>query len=155
MIAMALACGPRLLLADEPTTALDTTIQGQILRLLAARSRERGMAVLLITHDLGIAAQMAETVGVMYAGRLVECAPAQELFAHPQHPYTQGLLRAAPALRPGRPAPPAYHPRQRARPPAYARGLPLPPPLRTRPAPLRNRNAPGPEPKRSTAWPAG
>ena len=99
MIAMALACGPRLLLADEPTTALDTTIQGQILRLLAARSRERGMAVLLITHDLGIAAQMAETVGVMYAGRLVECAPAQELFAHPQHPYTQGLLRAAPALR--------------------------------------------------------
>jgi peptide/nickel transport system ATP-binding protein len=99
MIAMALACGPRLLLADEPTTALDTTIQGQILRLLAARSQERGMAVLLITHDLGIAAQMAETVGVMYAGRLVECAPTQELFAHPRHPYTQGLLRAAPALR--------------------------------------------------------
>ena len=99
MIAMALCCRPELLLADEPTTALDTTIQGQILRLLATRSRERGMAVLLITHDLGVAAQMADTVGVMYAGRLVEFAPAEELFAHPEHPYTQGLLHAAPTAR--------------------------------------------------------
>ena len=99
MIAMALSCRPGLLLADEPTTALDATIQGQILRLLAARCRERRMAVLLITHDLGVAAQMADTVGVMYAGRLVESAPAQELFADARHPYTQGLLHAAPSAR--------------------------------------------------------
>lgn len=98
MLAMALSCRPALLLADEPTTALDTTIQGQILRLLAARSRERGMAVLLITHDLGVAARMAGSVGVMYAGRLVEFAPAAELFAAPQHPYAQGLLHAAPGM---------------------------------------------------------
>ena len=97
MIAMALSCKPGLLLADEPTTALDATIQGQILRLLAARCRERRMAVLLITHDLGVAAQMADTVGVMYAGRLVESAPAQDLFADARHPYTQGLLHAAPS----------------------------------------------------------
>lgn len=99
MIAMALACRPDLLLADEPTTALDATIQGQILRLIAARSRERGMAVLLITHDLGVAAQMADAVGVMYAGRLVEYAPARELFASPRHPYAQGLMRSAPSRR--------------------------------------------------------
>ena len=99
MIAMALSCRPGLLLADEPTTALDATIQGQILRLLAARCRERRMAVLLITHDLGVAAQMADTVGVMYAGRLVETAPAQDLFADARHPYTQGLLHAAPSAR--------------------------------------------------------
>ena len=96
MIAMALACGPELLLADEPTTALDATIQGQILRLIRSRSRERGMAVLLITHDLGVVADMADTVGVMYAGMLVERAPAAELFARPLHPYTRGLMAAAP-----------------------------------------------------------
>ncbi|MDE7371106.1 MAG: ABC transporter ATP-binding protein, partial [Desulfovibrio sp.] len=96
MIAMALACGPELLLADEPTTALDATIQGQILRLIRSRSRERGMAVLLITHDLGVVADMADTVGVMYAGMLVERAPARELFARPLHPYTRGLMAAAP-----------------------------------------------------------
>jgi len=99
MIAMALSCRPELLLADEPTTALDATIQGQILRLLASRCRDRGMAVLLITHDLGVAAQMADAVGVMYAGRLVEYAPAQSLFAAPLHPYTRGLLHAAPSAR--------------------------------------------------------
>ncbi len=96
MIAMALACGPELLLADEPTTALDATIQGQILRLIRARSRERGMAVLLITHDLGVVAEMADIVGVMYAGMLVERAPAREFFSRPLHPYTRGLLAAAP-----------------------------------------------------------
>lgn len=96
MIAMALACGPELLLADEPTTALDATIQGQILRLIRARSRERGMAVLLITHDLGVVAEMADTVGVMYAGMLVERAPAREFFSRPLHPYTRGLMAAAP-----------------------------------------------------------
>lgn len=96
MLAMALACRPELLLADEPTTALDATIQGQILRLLERRCRQRGMAVLLITHDLGVAAQMADSVGVMYAGCLVEHGPATEFFAGPRHPYAQGLLRAVP-----------------------------------------------------------
>lgn len=96
MIAMALSCGPDLLLADEPTTALDTTIQGQILRLIRNESRERGMAVLLITHDLGVVADMARYVGVMYAGHLVEYAPAKDLFASPLHPYTRGLLACAP-----------------------------------------------------------
>lgn len=96
MIAMALSCGPDLLLADEPTTALDATIQGQILRLLRKESRERGMAVLLITHDLGVVADMAHYVGVMYAGHLVEYAEATQLFANPLHPYTRGLLACAP-----------------------------------------------------------
>ncbi len=97
MIAMALACKPELLLADEPTTALDTTIQGQILRLIVSESRERGMGVLLITHDLGVVAEVAEFVAVMYAGMLVESAFASEFFANPLHPYTQGLMAAAPS----------------------------------------------------------
>lgn len=96
MIAMALSCSPDLLLADEPTTALDATIQGQILRLIRRESRERGMAVLLITHDLGVVADMADYVGVMYAGHLVEYAQARTLFSTPLHPYTQGLLDCAP-----------------------------------------------------------
>jgi peptide/nickel transport system ATP-binding protein len=96
MIAMALSCRPQLLLADEPTTALDATIQGQILRLVIARSSERGMTVLFITHDLGVAAQIADFAGVMYAGRLVEHAPAAAFFAAPRHPYSRGLIRAAP-----------------------------------------------------------
>lgn len=98
MIAMALACSPRLLLADEPTTALDITIQGQILRLLGRLARERDMGVLLITHDLGVVAEMADEVGVMYAGRIVERAPVRALFAEPRHPYTWGLIRSAPTL---------------------------------------------------------
>lgn len=97
MIAMALGCKPALLLADEPTTALDATIQGQILRLLVAESRERGMAVLLITHDLGVVAETADYVGVMYAGILVEKAPVAELLGNPLHPYTRGLMAAAPS----------------------------------------------------------
>lgn len=96
MIAMALACGPDLLLADEPTTALDATIQGQILRLIANESQERGMAVLLITHDLGVVAEVASFTGVMYAGMLMEYAATGELFANPLHPYTQGLMAAQP-----------------------------------------------------------
>ena len=95
MIAMALACKPRLLLADEPTTALDVTIQGQILALLGDLSRERGMGLLLIT---GVVAEMADEVGVMYAGRIVERAPVRALFAEPRHPYTWGLIRSAPTL---------------------------------------------------------
>lgn len=99
MIAAALACKPRLLLADEPTTALDVTIQGQILALLREQAQQRGMGLLLITHDLGVVAEMADEVGVMYAGKLVEQAPVRELFAHPLHPYTIGLMRSAPTLR--------------------------------------------------------
>jgi peptide/nickel transport system ATP-binding protein len=94
MIAMALACAPRLLIADEPTTALDVTIQAQVLKLLQELQAETGMAILLITHDLGIAAEMADRVVVMYAGRVVEDAPVERLFAHPVHPYTRGLLRS-------------------------------------------------------------
>jgi len=98
MIAMALACSPRLLLADEPTTALDITIQGQILRLLNRLAHERDMAVLLITHDLGVVAEAADDVAVMYAGELVEQAPAQDFFARPLHPYSQGLMACAPLV---------------------------------------------------------
>lgn len=96
MMAMAIACGPALLIADEPTTALDVTIEAQILELMDTLRRERGMSVLLITHDLGIIAENAETVGIMYAGRLVELAGVKELFAAPKHPYTMGLLRSLP-----------------------------------------------------------
>jgi len=98
MIAMALACGPELLIADEPTTALDVTIQAQILELLKHLQAERRMAVLLITHDLGLVAESCDAVVVMYAGRVVERAPVRQLFRQPAHPYTAGLLRSIPAL---------------------------------------------------------
>ncbi|MBB3129675.1 peptide/nickel transport system ATP-binding protein [Paenibacillus rhizosphaerae] len=98
MIAMALSCGPDLLIADEPTTALDVTIQAQILRLLKELQAELGMSILLITHDLGIAAEIADRVVVMYAGEIVEEAPASELFHLPRHPYTRGLLRSVATL---------------------------------------------------------
>ncbi len=92
MIAMALMCEPELLIADEPTTALDVTVQAQILRLLQTLQRELGLALLLITHDLGIVARMAQRVSVMYAGEVVESAPVEALFSAPTHPYTRGLL---------------------------------------------------------------
>jgi peptide/nickel transport system ATP-binding protein len=98
MIAMALACKPELLIADEPTTALDVTIQAQILDLLTGITAERGTAMLLITHDLGVVAGTCETVSVMYSGRLVESAGRRELFAAPLHPYTNGLLASVPRL---------------------------------------------------------
>jgi peptide/nickel transport system ATP-binding protein/oligopeptide transport system ATP-binding protein len=98
MIAMALACSPRLLIADEPTTALDVTVQAQILDLLRDLQAETGMAIILITHDLGVVAEMADEVAVMYAGRVVERAPAAALFEDPQHPYTLGLLGSIPRL---------------------------------------------------------
>src|SRR5438067_9888904 len=98
MIAMALACNPKLLIADEPTTALDVTIQAQILDLLRALREETGTAIILITHDLGVVAELADEVAVMYAGRIVERAPAARLFAEPQHPYTIGLLGSIPKL---------------------------------------------------------
>lgn len=96
MIAMALACEPELLIADEPTTALDVTVQAQILDLLREIQKERGTAVVLITHDLGVVAEMCDTVAVMYAGSVVEYAPVQELFKNPRHPYTLGLLNSIP-----------------------------------------------------------
>jgi peptide/nickel transport system ATP-binding protein len=98
MIAMALVCGPRLLIADEPTTALDVTIQAQILELMRDLTRENGAAIILITHDLGVVAEMAQRVVVMYAGRKVEEAPVEELFTRPKHPYTRGLLGSMPHL---------------------------------------------------------
>jgi oligopeptide/dipeptide ABC transporter ATP-binding protein len=98
MIAMALACNPRLLIADEPTTALDVTIQAQILELLERLQTELGMAIMLITHDLGVVAGTADRVVVMYAGQVVETAPTAELFARAQHPYTAGLMASVPRL---------------------------------------------------------
>ena len=98
MIAMALACEPRLLIADEPTTALDVTIQAQILDLLRTLQRETGTAIVLITHDLGVVAEIADEVAVMYAGRVVERAPVRALFERPEHPYTVGLLGSIPRL---------------------------------------------------------
>jgi peptide/nickel transport system ATP-binding protein len=98
MIAMALACNPKLLIADEPTTALDVTVQAQILDLMRDLKHRVGAAIMLITHDLGVVAEVAEHVVVMYAGRKVEEAPVRELFRSPKHPYTQGLLGAVPAL---------------------------------------------------------
>jgi oligopeptide/dipeptide ABC transporter ATP-binding protein len=98
MIAMALSCKPKLLIADEPTTALDVTIQAQILELLRKLQREQGMAIMLITHDLGVVAENADVVAVMYASRVVEFATVEDLFDRPQHPYTEGLFRAIPRL---------------------------------------------------------
>jgi oligopeptide/dipeptide ABC transporter ATP-binding protein len=98
MIAMALACDPDILIADEPTTALDVTIQAQILELVKELQRESGMAVILITHNIGVVAQMADEVAVMYAARVVEKAPVDELFRAPKHPYTRGLLQSIPSL---------------------------------------------------------
>ena len=103
MIAMALMCGPALLIADEPTTALDVTIQAQILRLLMDLQRDLGIAILLITHDLGVVARVANRVAVMYAGEIVEAASAASLFAAPRHPYTRGLMASIPV--PGRTPP--------------------------------------------------
>ena len=98
MIAMALSCNPTLLIADEPTTALDVTTQAQILDLLRQLQREYGMAIMLITHDLGVIAEMADTVVVMYLGRVVEQAPVEAIFYAPKHPYTQALLRSIPRI---------------------------------------------------------
>ncbi|CAI6085588.1 ABC transporter ATP-binding protein [Cohnella sp. JJ-181] len=98
MISMALSCNPELLIADEPTTALDVTIQAQVLELMKELQQEFGMAILLVTHDLGIIAEMCDEVAVMYLGKIVEQAPVKELFANPKHPYTKGLLKSMPRL---------------------------------------------------------
>jgi oligopeptide/dipeptide ABC transporter ATP-binding protein len=121
MIAMALAGGPRLLIADEPTTALDVTVQKQILDLLDRLRRELKLALLFITHDLGVVAQVADRVAVMYAGRVIEEGPAREVFAKPGHPYTRGLLAASPTLKCGKLTPiPGTVPRLTALPPGCA-----------------------------------
>lgn len=99
MIAMALSCNPRLLIADEPTTALDVTIQAQIMELLGKLQRETGMSMILITHDIGLVANMADRVFVMYAGQMIEEASVEELFEHPVHPYTRALLDTVPTIR--------------------------------------------------------
>jgi len=101
LLAMALACRPSVLIADEPTTALDVTIQAQILELLLELKHELALSILLVTHDLGVVAELADSVAIMYTGKIVEEAPVQELFAHPLHPYTQDLLAAIPQLEPG------------------------------------------------------
>jgi len=98
MIAMALSCNPKLLIADEPTTALDVTIQAQILELLADMKQRFGMAIMLITHAMGVVAETAQRVVVMYAGKVIEEAPVEQLFANPRHPYTQGLIRSIPRI---------------------------------------------------------
>jgi len=98
MIAMALACDPDLLIADEPTTALDVTIQAQILELMRDLKKRTGAAILLITHDLGVVAEMCDEVAVMYGGRIVEHAETHELYRNPKHPYTVGLLESIPRL---------------------------------------------------------
>ena len=99
MIAMALSCNPKLLIADEPTTALDVTIQAQIMTLLRELQQEIGMSMILITHDIGLVAQMADRVLVMYAGQIIEQASVKELFAHPKHPYTRALLETVPSIK--------------------------------------------------------
>ena len=98
MIAMALSCHPKLLIADEPTTALDVTIQAQILSLMNKLKNETGTSIMLITHDLGVVAQVADNVNVMYAGKVVETAPVEELFSNPKHPYTIGLMNSMPSF---------------------------------------------------------
>ena len=141
MIAMALACEPDLLIADEPTTALDVTVQAQILDLLRELQQQTGMAIILITHDLGVVAEMADEVAVMYAGRVVERAAGAAIFDDPQHPYTLGLLGSIPKIEENaRPA--AGHRGHGAAPFDAAAGLPLPSALRVRrprPAPCRIR----------------
>ncbi|MDA8250168.1 MAG: ABC transporter ATP-binding protein [Rhodospirillales bacterium] len=121
VIAMALACGPDLLIADEPTTALDVTVQAQVLDLLADLAQESGMALLLITHDLGVVSQTVDRVLVMYAGRVVEQGPTRSVFSAMAHPYTRALFAASPHESGGLPAPiPGHVPDPRARPPGCA-----------------------------------
>ena len=125
VIAIALACGPKLLFADEPTTALDVTVQAQILDLLQAQQRERYMAMILVTHDLGVVAGRTDEIAVMYAGQIVEKAPTETLFAHMKMPYTEALLRSIPKLDRAEPHAARGDPRPPTRPRQPAAGLPV------------------------------
>ena len=129
MIAMALAAEPRILIADEPTTALDVTTQAQILELIRRLQEEQGLAVILITHDMGVIAEMADEVVVMYLGREVEKGPVDAIFHDPKHPYTRSLLRSIPSILADPALAPADHRRLDPAPLQPARGLPLPPAL--------------------------
>ena len=140
MIAMALASEPKLLVADEPTTALDVTIQAQILDLLRDLKQRLGMAILLITHNLGIVGDMADRVAVMYAGQIVELAPARELLRRPLHPYTQALMNSVPKLR-GEAEPAFGHPRQRPAHRQFPARLPFRPALPDRQARMFPKNS--------------
>ena len=141
MIAMAIACNPKLLIADEPSTALDVTVQAQILALLTTLQRERGMALMLITHDLAVVAETAQRVVVMYAGQQVETGPVPQIFETPQHPYTQALLAALPEHNIGRRAA-AGDSRRRAGPARSSHRLPPVAALRLRDRPLPARATP-------------
>ena len=141
VLALALCAEPDLLIADEPTTALDVSIQAQIIALLKRLCRERGTAVMLITHDMGVIAETADRVAVMYAGRIVEIGPVRDVVQHPHHPYTKGLMGAIPTLGPARRAAGA-DPRHHAAPRRHPAGLRVPSPLRVRLRPLPRR-APG------------
>ncbi len=134
MIAMALACNPKLLIADEPTTALDVTIQAQILELMQDLKQRLGMAIMLITHAMGVVAEVTQRVVVMYAGKVVEEASVEQLFANPRHPYTQGLIRSIPRIDLAATKKHAArgHRRHRAEPAASAARLPLCRPLQVR-----------------------
>ena len=138
MIGMALSCNPKLLIADEPTTALDVTVQAQILELMKELREQLGMAILLITHDLGVVAEMVDEVAVMYGGKIVERGPVKETFASPQHPYTEALLRVDPAPRHALHDPAEGDPRHGAEPARLAAGLPVRAALRLRLRPLRH-----------------
>ena len=132
MIAIALSCEPEVLIADEPTTALDVTIQAQILEVLDELKERLGMATLLVTHDMGVVAGRTSRINVMYAGRIVETAPTDELFTAMRHPYTQALLGSIPRLEPGRQPAADQHPGPAARSDQSAEGMPLRAPLQVR-----------------------
>ncbi len=125
MIAIAMSCGPTMILADEPTTALDVTVQAQILDLLGEQRRERNMSLILVTHDLGVVAGHTDQIAVMYGGRLVEKAPTASLFAHMRMPYTEALMESIPKLGDTSHTRAAGHRRSPARPGQPAEGLPL------------------------------
>ncbi len=143
MIAMALSCKPKLLIADEPTTALDVTIQAQILELLQEMKERFGMAIMLITHAMGVVAETCQRVVVMYAGKVVEEAPVEALFGDPRHPYTQGLIRSIPRIDRAaeHEAAAGGDPRHGAQPARAAAGLPLRAALQVRHRYLRARHA--------------
>ncbi len=147
-IAVALAAGPKLLFADEPTTALDVTVQAQVLDLMAAQQRERFMAIVLVTHDLGVVAGRADDIAVMYAGRIVEKAPTKTLFADMKMPYTEALLSSIPRLDDREPHPAGHHPRAAPRPRAPAEGLQVRAPLQVRPGQVPRGGAAAHRPRR-------